>query len=504
MNNVKLFLTAVIITVSLQAQKTNVVFIIVDDLKPLINTLGENQMITPNLDSFASESVVFTNAQAQQAVCAPSRVSFMTGMRPDYTQVLDLKTHMRDKVPDALTIPEYFRKYGYITAGLGKVLHGAKNGDPQSWSVPFIHDDELPYNSQTGAPADLQYHNAYTRKVFNSLEEKKRSGKKVRMRPALNKAGARPSVEKLELPDDAYSDGAIAKKSIELLKDFQGEDQPFFLTIGFRKPHLPFVAPKKYWDLYKPEDIKLAKFQKHAVGSPSYAYHTFGELKNYSDIKANLDDQGRVIEKKQRELIHGYYASVSYVDAQIGKVFDYIRSSGLEKNTLIILIGDHGWHLGDHGLWTKHTTFEQATRTPVFIKSPKAKKGIKNSSPTELIDIFPTICDVTGLESPENLQGKSLVPILNGSKTSVKSAALSQWPRDGKMGYALRTERYRYVEWRIGDYKRSKDYMHGKVTAVELYDYLKDPLETKNLANEIEYAKVIKKLKKELDQIINN
>jgi len=504
MKNIKLIIGAILFSMLLQAQKTNVVFIIVDDLKPLINTLGENQMITPNLDSFAKESVVFTNAHAQQAVCAVSRVSFMTGTRPDVTQVLDLRTNMRDKVPNSLTIPEYFKQNGYITAGLGKVLHGAKNGDPQSWSVPFIHDEELPYNAKTGAPADFQYHNAYTRKVFNSLEKKKRNGKKIRIRPELNKAGARPSVEKLEMPDDAYSDGAIAIKSIELLKDFKNKDQPFFLTIGFRKPHLPFVAPKKYWDLYKPEDIKLAKFQKHAEGSPAYAYHNFGELRNYSDIKANLDEQGRVIEKKQRELIHGYYASVSYVDAQIGKVIDYLKESGLENNTLIILVGDHGWHLGDHGLWNKHTTFEQATRTPLFIKSPKGKKGIKNSSPTELVDIFPTICEVTRLALPKNLQGLSLVPILNGSKTSVKNAALSQWPRNGKMGYALRTDRYRYVEWRVGDYKKSKDYMHGKIAAVELYDYQKDPLETKNLAKEKEYTVIVKKLKAELDQIISN
>ena len=251
MKKIKLFIGAILFSMLLQAQKTNVVFIIVDDLKPLIHDYGEKQIITPNLDSFTKESVAFTNAQSQQAVCAPSRVSFMTGMRPDYTQVLDLKTHMRDKVPDALTLPEYFKQNGYVTAGLGKVLHGAKNDDPQSWSIPFIHDDQLPYSTLTGPPADFQYQNKNTQKIYKKLLGQKKQGEKFSIRRKLNKLGARPSVESENVPDDALPDGAIAKKSIELLKDFKSKEQPFFLSIGFRKPHLPFVAPKKYWDLTK-------------------------------------------------------------------------------------------------------------------------------------------------------------------------------------------------------------------------------------------------------------
>jgi arylsulfatase A-like enzyme len=383
------------------------------------------------------------------------------------------------------------------------VLHGAKNDDPQSWSIPFIHDAELPYNSVTGAPADFQYQNAKTKQLYEEILARKIDGKKLNVRRELKKLGGRPSVENEDVPDDAYSDGAIAVKSIALLKDFKDKNEPFFLTIGFRKPHLPFVAPKKYWDMYKAKDIELAKYQEHAVGSPDYAYHNFGELKNYSDIKKNLDQDGRVIPEKQRELIHGYYASVSYVDAQIGKVLNYLKKSGLEKNTLIVLIGDHGWHLGDHGLWNKHTNFEQATRTPMIILSPNGNKGAVNSSPTELIDVFPTMCEIAGLSIPRDLQGVSLVPIINGTASKIKDAALSQYPRNGKMGYAIRTDRYRYIEWRVGDYKISKDYMAGKVDAAELYDYKKDPLETKNLIDDPQYSAVIKKLKTELDQIIN-
>lgn len=487
----------------IQAQKTNVVFILVDDLKPTINAFGASQMKTPNFDKLADESVVFTNAHAQQAVCAASRVSFMTGMRPDYTQVLDLKTHMRDKVPNSLTIPQYFKQNGYTTAGLGKVLHGAKNNDPQSWSVPFINDDELPYNKSEPIPADFQYQNANTRKLFNEIQQKKKNGTKINVRQELNKLGGRPSTESEDVPDDAYADGAIAKKSIELMQGFQQKDQPFFITIGFKKPHLPFVAPTKYWELYDRDAIELAAFQEKAEGAPAYAYHTFGELKNYSDIKENIDDNGRVIDAKQRELIHGYYASVSYVDAQLGKVLDYLKESGLQENTLVVLIGDHGWHLGDHGLWNKHSNYEQATRTPMIVRMPNGMAGFKNASPVELIDVFPTICDVTSLKKPSNLQGESLIPIIDGTATKVQDAALSQYPRNGKMGYALRTERYRYVEWRQGDYKKSKDYMNGEIVVTELYDYEKDPLETKNLAKEKSYQTIVKELSQELNTIIN-
>ena len=489
-------------SLQLSAQRMNVVFIIVDDLKPLIHSWDVPQIKTPHLDSFASGSVIFTKAQAQQAVCAASRVSFITGMRPDYTQVLDLKTYMRDKVPNSLTIPEYFKQNGYITAGLGKVMHGAKDDDPQSWRIPFIHDDELPYNPSFDPPADFQYQNKKTQAGYKKLMAEKKKGKKFSIRRKLNALGLRPAVEHENVPDDALPDGAIAKKSILLMEDFKKSGKPFFLTIGFKKPHLPFVAPKKYWDLYDRDDIKLAKYQKHAAGAPNYAYHNFGELKNYSDIKENLDESGRVIPEKQKELIHGYYASVSYVDAQIGKVLKYLKDSGLEKNTLIVLIGDHGWHLGDHGLWCKHTNYEQATRTPMMIKAPGMKSGIEIDSPVELIDVFPTMTEFNGLKTPPHLQGKSLIPILNGSKNKVKDVALSQYPRNGKMGYSLRSDRYRYIEWHEGDYKKSTSYINGKITAVELYDYEKDPLETKNLAKDPAYAGVVKEMQKELYKVI--
>lgn len=501
MKTIKTSLALFFICSVLSAQKQNVLFILVDDLKPTINAFGASQMLTPNFDSFAKQSVVFTNAQCQQAICAPSRVSFMTGMRPDYTQILDLKTRMRNKVPNSLTIPEYFKQNGYETVGIGKVLHGAKNNDPQSWTIPFIKDDVLPYNANFEIPVDHQYQNEKTKKIYKDLLSK--NTKDHDIRNALTKAGGRPSTEMEDVPDDAYADGALTLRSIELLETFQKNKTPFFMTVGFHKPHLPFVAPKKYWDLYDREAIKLAAYQKAPEGAPKYALHTWGELKAYSDIKKNIGKDGRVVESKQRELIHGYYASVSYIDAQLGLLLDYLKSSGLQENTTVVLIGDHGWHLGDHGVWNKHTNYEQATRTPLFVMTPKGKKGIKNASPAELIDVFPTLCESTGLATPKHLQGKSLLPIVEGSETRVKEAALSQYPRGSKMGYALRSDRYRYVEWRQGDYKKSKDYIQGPVLATELYDYETDPLETKNLANDPNYSETVKALKAKLEAVLS-
>ncbi|UXX79827.1 sulfatase [Reichenbachiella carrageenanivorans] len=485
------------------AQDKNVLFIIIDDLKPLIHSYGESQMITPNLDAFTAESVAFTNAHCQQAVCAPSRVSFMTGMRPDYTRVWDLKTNMRDMNPDILTMPQYFKQNGYETIGMGKVLHGAKKNDPRSWSLPFVEDIDLDYAEGYEIPANFKYQSPEIQKVYQEMKNDfpgDPTSDKVwlAVNQAFKKRGINPSTECIDVPDDAYADGALVTKSIATMEMFQKGKKPFFIAVGFHKPHLPFVAPKKYWDLYDRDQIQLASFQAHAEGSPAFAYHTFGELKNYSDIKKSLDENGAVIPDKQRELIHGYYASVSYVDAQVGLLMEYLKSSGLDKTTTVVLIGDHGWHLGDHGLWNKHSNFEQATRTPLMVKSPDYTFFKENDSPVELVDVFPTICELSGLQAPNHLQGQSLVPIVSGEKTAVKSFAISQYPRGERMGYAIRNDRYRYVEWYEGDFDNRTSYDETKVVARELYDYQEDPLETKNWVNEASKQAVLATMQTEL------
>ena len=468
-------------------KKLNILFITVDDLKPDLGCFGDKIAITPNIDKLASKGTIFLNNQCQQAVCAPSRVSMFTGLRPDSTKVWDLKTNMRDMLPDVVTMPQFFSKHGYETTGLGKLMHGAKNGDKRSWTIPCKDDRALKYATPYGYPADESYLSEASRKAYDEVKDTKMSWRDKKAYMA--KKGALKAVECIDLPDSAYSDGAIADESVNLLKKFANSAKPFFLAVGFHKPHLPFVAPKKYWDLYKRENFKINPFQEHAKGSPEFAYHTWGELRHYSDIP----ETGPLTADKQKELIHAYYACISYVDAQIGKVIAELDRLGLAKNTIIVLWGDHGWHLGDHGLWCKHSNFEQATRAPLIIVAPGYKGNQKTESPTEFVDVFPTLCQLTGINIPKQLEGISLVPILNNPETVIKEFAMSQFPRAGnKMGYSLRTKRYRYTQWL--PWNKKKGITDYTPVAVELYDYEKDPQEKVNLATNIEYKTEIKKL----------
>ena len=239
------------------------------------------------------------------------------------------------------------------------------------------------------------------------------------------------------------------------------------------------MAPKKYWDLYKREEVPLASFQKFAESAPKFAYHNSNELRSYGGIPAS----GSLVEAKQRELIHGYYACTSYIDAQIGMILDELEKRDLMKNTIIVLWGDHGWHLGDHGIWCKHTNYEQATRSPLIFSGPGVSKGFKTNAPTEFVDIFPTLCDLAGIPMLDNLDGLSAMPVLTQSKPKVRDFAISQFGRGKAMGYALRNEQYRYIVWPIKEgNKPSTNISNNK--GEELYDYASDPLEKKNIAGD--------------------
>jgi len=476
-------------------KKTNILFITVDDLKPDLGCYGDKLAITPNIDNLASRGTVFLNNQCQQAVCAPSRISMFTGLRPDSTKVWDLKTNMRDVSPDAVTMPEFFSKHGYETTGLGKLMHGAKNGDKQSWTIPCKEDSHLRYATPYGYPADGSYLSEISKKTYNEIKKKKLGWRATK--DYMRSKGAAPAVECLDLPDSAYSDGAIADEGVRLLQKFANSAKPFFLALGFHKPHLPFVAPKKYWDLYKRDQFKINSFQKHAAESPDFAYHTWGELRKYCGIP----QKGPLPENKQRELIHAYYACISYIDAQIGKVITELDRLGLAEKTIIVLWGDHGWHLGDHGLWCKHSNFEQATHAPLIIIAPGYKGDQKTNSPTEFVDVFPTLCQLTELQPPKQVEGESLLPILKDPKVMVKKFAMSQFPRGDKMGYSLRTKRYRYTQWFPWNKKRGvTDYTP---IATELYDYEKDPMETVNRAGKIEYKAKAKSLAKMMQNFLH-
>jgi len=485
-------------------KKPNVLFIIVDDLKPILGCYGDPFVKTPNIDRLAKQGIVFTNTYCQQAVCGPSRASFLTGMRPDYTGVWDLETEMRNINPEILSMPQFFKQNGYITAGIGKVFDSRsvdENIDKPSWSIPFYKKSNDYYPKEMGK-AKGRYRGV---KVLEEIKiyEKIGRAKGLNGKELSNfiKINAKPSVESLDIPDNAYIDGATVLHSKDILKVLKENAKPFFFAVGITKPHLPFAVPKKYWDLYKRDEILLAEFRENANNSPLVAYHGAGELYKYTDIPpiASFSDVKGGMElpfDKQKELIHGYYASVSYADALIGKLISTLESLDLKDNTIVTIIGDHGWHLGDHNLWCKHSNFEQATRIPMIFKIPGIKAS-KTSALAEAVDIFPTLCDATGIKIPEQLQGASLMPILKETKRKVKDYAVSQYRRGKNMrtfGYSIRTERFRLTLWMKDFYRLYKPFDEGYIVSGELYDYDNDPLETENYYNNKEYVSVKKEL----------
>jgi len=506
--------TGLLLLTSMHAEKNevktkmNVLFIAVDDLKPVLGCYGDKIIKTPNIDKLAESGTVFLQNYCQQSVSGPTRASLMTGKRPDYTKVWDLQTKMRNKNPDILTIPQYFGQQGYVTTAIGKIydprcVDNGKFLDKESWTLPYnFTAKEYYYKNQQ--PVLHYYQSKEAKELVAQIEAMpEMSGKTSFEISEYGVKKYKPSVECLDLPDNAYQDGAQTDRAIELLAVLSKKDQPFFLGVGFARPHIPFVSPKKYWDLYKREDMPLAKFQEHAKNSPELAYTNSGEILAYTDIPPLCSftdskvNQIGIDKEKQKELIHGYYASVSYVDAQVGKILAKLDELGLRKNTIIILWGDHGWHLGDHDLWCKHTNFEQATRAPMIIAMPGYKPSV-TSSTTEFVDIFPTLCDLAGLQIPQVLDGKSLIPILKNPKVSVKEYSVSQYPHDGKMGYSIRTSKYRLTWWMNKGFRSNNAFSRDKIVAKELYDYDKDPLETVNVIDENLYKTVVNDLDKKM------
>jgi arylsulfatase A-like enzyme/GH35 family endo-1,4-beta-xylanase len=487
-------------------EKTNILFILVDDLKPTIKAYGDDFAITPNMDKLAEKGFVFQRAYTQQAVCAPSRASMLTGLRPDRTKVWDLKTQIRAKNPDIITLPQWFKQNGYITYGTGKVFDPRsvdKGHDRRSWTIPYLNPFRLKWTQPKPALGDYQ---SKEHKLQVSFYEKLALGKglKGKKKNSYVRENYKPSTEQADVPDDAYVDGVIANNALEKLDVFAKQNKPFMLMVGFKRPHLPFAAPTKYWNLYNKKKIPVAKYQKHAKNDTPLAYHNNNELKSYTDIPPAFNQYGELAYEKQKELIHGYYAATSYVDAQIGKLLKKLKETGLDKNTIIVLWGDHGWHLGDHGLWAKHTNFEQATRLPLLFYVPGMEPG-ETYTPVESVGIIKTLCDLTGLKPAKGVQGESLVPFLKGEKPK-KAYAVSQWPTPHNMkgfAYTIRTKRYRYTEW-YKNYRSTQKRNPENLINTELFDYETDPLETKNFAKNKKYAEIVKEHQKLLHDFLNS
>jgi len=443
------------------AKRPNVLFIAVDDLKPLLGCFGYAKIRSPNIDRLAARGTVFERTYCQQAVCAPSRASVMSGCRPDTTRIYDLQTPLRKTMPNVLTLCQHFKQNGYTTVSLGKIYHHYQKDDPPGWS-------EEPWRPTEGAWKGRGYISPEAQAV------------------AAAEAGGRgPAYECADAPDEAYPDGVVATKAVETLRRLK--DAPFFLAVGFYKPHLPFNAPKKYWDMYPPESIDLADNPFKPEGAPDLAMTGWGELRNYP----GMPKQGDLTEDQARTLIRGYKACVSYADAQIGRVLDELERLGLADRTVVVLWGDHGWHLGDHGLWCKHTNFESATRAPLVLASPAVLGGKTTQRLAEFVDIYPSTCELAGLSVPDHCEGTSLVPLMRDPERPWKTAAFSQYPRGGVMGYSMRTDRYRFTRW-----QKQKD---GEVVAVELYDHQADPQENVNLAAASEHKDLVARLTKQLD-----
>lgn len=433
------------------AEKPNVLFIAADDLRNDLGCYGDPLVKSPNLDRLAQRGMLFERAYCQQAVCNPSRASLLTGKRPDTLRIWDLPTHFRANAPAAITLPQHFKNQGYFSQNIGKIFHNwihEIQGDPDSWSVPAAYH----FNN----------HGADKPQVEGKLP------------PNLAKD---PKCECRDVPDDAYFDGRIASLAVHALRELKEKDQPFFFGLGFWKPHSPFNAPKRYWDLYRREDVPMPMNRDWPQDAPRIAWHDSREI---------LGPKTRTLTPEAvREIRHGYLAAISYLDAQVGRVLDELARLDLAENTIVVFWSDHGYHLGEHTLWAKTSNFELDARVPLIIATPEMRKPTRTRALAELLDLYPTLVDLCGLTMPAGLDGISLLPVLKDPIQSVRPAALTQHPRPAyydreqsktptTMGYSIRTDRYRYTEWR--------DWKTGELSARELYDHQMDDAETRNVA----------------------
>ncbi|WP_299012540.1 sulfatase [uncultured Polaribacter sp.] len=426
----------------------NILFIAVDDLRPELNFYGAKHIKSPNLDKLASQSLVFNKAYCNIPVCGASRASVLTGARPTRNRFIDFNTKKDEDFPNGTSLPALLKQNGYQTISNGKIYHYNKD-DKNAWNEIWQPARRWRYATE------------------EAFELRKKQGRGM-------------PTENAETPDSTYLDGKLALKVIKDLQKLKQSKQSFFLTMGVVKPHLPFNAPKKYWDLYDRKNIQLPVSYQQPKTTPKEAFHNFGELRKY----ATIPKKGDLSEDMAKQLIHGYYACVSYIDAQIGLVLDELKRLELEEDTIVILWGDHGWNLGDHKLWSKHVTFETALRTPLLIKVPGKTKGTKTNAITEYIDIYPSLAELVGLEVPKTVDGKSFVPIINGGKSD-KDWAVSKF----KDAVTLIKGDIFYTEWTNDD---------GVAYARMLFDHKKDPLELDNLAEKPAYQEKVKELAIEL------
>lgn len=466
--------------------KKNVLFLAVDDLRTQLNCYGKTQIKSPNIDRLSQEGLTFNNAFCQHATCGASRASLLTGLRDDSTGIIGLYPKVEVALPNHLTMPQNFKKHGYETISLGKIYHRADD-DQKGWS-------KKPWRA-----LDKYFGRGYITSE-SKKEVMQRRRKKVGDYWIVEDAHAEkgPATEMADVPYNGYSDGELADRAVKELRNLKNSKMPFFLALGFRKPHLPFCAPKQFWDMYNRDALDLANNPFFPEGVTQYTMNGMGELESYSDMPDSIKEGG-LSESQARRLIHGYNACVSYIDFCIGLVVNELEKLNLREDTIIMLWGDHGWKLGEHGAWAKHTNFEVDTKVPLIIDVPGMKsEGAKSDALVELVDLYPTLCDLCGLPKPNNLEGYSFIPLLENANRPWKKAIFSQYPRSRRdadklvMGYTVRTEKYRYTEW-----------IHVKSGGIkdrELYDRSKDPQENTNVIDKPAYKSITVQMQKTLDR----
>lgn len=436
-------------------EKKNVLFLIIDDLRPELNCYGADYMKTPCIDSLASVGVMFQNAYCNVPVSGASRASIFSGLRPGKTRFWDVNSEIDEDAPDNVTLPQYFQENGYTTISNSKVIHGKNDAAKRSWSKRWM--PKGPSKTWRDYLGDENL----------SVEKKK---------------GGPTAYECLDVPDEAYFDGKTTEKAIKDLRSLKKKNQPFFLAVGLLKPHLPFNAPKRYWDLYDRKNISLPEtFKFDRKGFPKEAFHAYNEIRYYKGIPT----QGDISPEEALTLIHGYRACVSYTDAQVGKIMAELRRLELDKNTVVVLLGDHGWSLGDHNQWCKHSNFNIVNNAPLIVLDPdNAKKG-KEEKVVEFVDLYPTLCEAVGLPIPQHTEGESFMKLLHGEDKTWKDCAIIKWHN----GLTYFDRHYGYTEW----YDKKDQFLTNM-----LFLYNHDRMETKNVAKHPENKALIQKLQQEL------
>jgi len=446
-----LFLIAIIVLANVafseQAAKPNILFIAIDDLRPELGCYGAEHIVSPNIDQLASKGVLFKRAYCQAPHCAPSRTSLLSGVHTREYDGIPMKP--KQLAPGKDTLPATLRKAGYYTIGNGKIYHQREDNAEQSWS-------EAPFSLVNG-PKENNHMTFHDKDSAKFIGGRRNRG---------------PFYEIADVGDNAYIDGQTCEKTIMDMRRLAKMDQPFFLACGFVRPHLPFYAPKKYWDLYDREKITLADYRKRPKNAPK-SLKGSGEIHSYHDrgIKYNSEQFHKIAR-------HGYYACVSYADALVGKLLAELDSLNLREDTIVIVWGDHGWNLGENDFWGKHTLLETSTRAPLIISAPGFKKNVTTDSIVELLDLYPTLCELTGIEAPEHLEGKSMVGLLRDPQSPGKKLAYTKW----REGLAVNTEDFAYTQYSNGQHM--------------LYDHRNDPDENVNVADHPDYRKTVEQLKK--------